>query len=189
MSEDLVAVSDKDYMSTKACSIPSAEVPPDPMATEENTVPIAEESFPDQTVLNSPAVDHGFDLEIERLRHHDEIGTGPGAIHDLLSSPPKAGLSSTRRSEHTPFSDNDMSLLSEIPQSTTIGSADQSMPDLGMSTGPSGSDLETPMTFSGGEFGLGENRLSDIQELDTSEVSGHFSSDSIDFFYVQIFDE
>lgn len=191
MSEDLLAVSNKDYMSSKACSISFAEVPPDPMTMDDNTAPLAEESFPDQTVLNSPAVDHGFDLEIEQLRQHDEGGTASGAFHELLFSPPNAGLSSTRRSEYTPFSDNDMGLLSEIPQSTTIGSADQTLPDLGMSTGPFGSDLETPIMFSGGELGLGENRLSDIQELDTADVSRHFSCDSVDvsIFYVQIIGE
>ncbi|XP_031371624.1 sister chromatid cohesion 1 protein 3 isoform X2 [Punica granatum] len=174
MCEDLVAASNKEYVSNKACSIRSAEVPPEALVTEDSTAPFTEECIPDKTVVSSPDGDQALDLEIERLRQHDESGTGPGTFHGFVSSPPRSGPSSSRRSEFTPFSDNDMSLLSEIPQSTAVRSDDQSLPDLGMSTGSFGSDLDTPIPFSEERFGLGENRLSDIQELDTAEEELNF---------------
>ncbi|KAK4759959.1 hypothetical protein SAY87_023090 [Trapa incisa] len=199
MCEDLLAVSNKDYMSSKARSISFAEVPPnpmemddntalleeesfaevppDPMEMDDNTAPLAGESFPDQTDFISTSVDHGFDLEIERLRQHEESGNGSGAFHELLLSPPRVGLSSTRRSEYTPFTDNDASLY-EIPQSTTMGSSNQTLTDLAMSTGPFTSDLETPIMFSGEELGVQENRLSDIQEFGTSDDLNFLEADS-----------
>ncbi|KAA8515710.1 hypothetical protein F0562_018679 [Nyssa sinensis] len=122
-----------------------------------------EEARPEPSAAQSPAPRNDLDLEIERLRDYE----GPSASNIL----PELGFSldgfmpsPSRRDDFTPASVNYFGSHSEPQEGTTIGTGVLPTPDLAASTGPLGSDMETPMTFTEELLGIQNTVLSDIPE-------------------------
>lgn len=122
-----------------------------------------EEAIP--TDGESSASIHDSGMEIERLRNYEHpIGN---TVHELihspnrvLSSPTRSMPSPSRREEATPVVDTDKSAWSE-----QVGTTIRTTSDFGASTGPFGSDFETPMTFLEERIDVENASLSDIPEM------------------------
>ncbi|KAK9272810.1 hypothetical protein L1049_003188 [Liquidambar formosana] len=105
-----------------------------------------------------------LDVEIECLRQY-EADASSNVLPELVTLPSAFMPTSFRREDFTPISDNNLGLGLEAQGGTTIGIDVLPTPDLGASTEPLGSDMETPMTFLEERLGGGNTGLSDIPEL------------------------
>ncbi|XP_059654323.1 sister chromatid cohesion 1 protein 3-like [Cornus florida] len=128
---------------------------------------LLEEVRPESSVPPSPA--HDIDLGIEHLRDYE----GPACsniLPELGPSPNRFTPSPSRGDDFTPASPNNLGSQSEPQLGTTIGTGMLNTPDLAASTGPIGSEMETPMTFSE-RLDVENSVLSDIPEVLNSAES------------------
>ncbi|XP_057980226.1 sister chromatid cohesion 1 protein 3 isoform X2 [Malania oleifera] len=168
-SSDLQNIFKKDFISTKPHLVLLEEdvseqwshspAPMSGVAHSPASVPRAAES---------PLVPE-LDMEIERIRHNEDYASS-NILADLMPSPPKSMPSQHRKDEFTPISANTLGTETEPQVWTSTGTDGLSMPDLATSTGPFGSDLETPIDE---RLGAENTGLSDIPELiNSAEAEG-----------------
>ncbi|CAK9154912.1 unnamed protein product [Ilex paraguariensis] len=122
-----------------------------------------EEAHPEPDNAHSPVPMPEIDMEIEHLREY----ASPASINllsELLPSPNKFMSSPTRRDEFTPAFTTNLGSESNL-LGTTIGTEVPSTSDLAASTGPVGSEMETPVLFSEEQLSFKNTGLSDIPEL------------------------
>ncbi|XP_071936301.1 sister chromatid cohesion 1 protein 3 isoform X2 [Coffea arabica] len=151
LSADLVSIYKKEVISSKPHLVGSEEPHLQPRDAQ----------------IPTPGGDK--EMEIENLRNY----VGPSGGNEMfnilpspnrfISSPTMSMASPIRRGESTPATTNFGSEPDRLE--TTIGTDVQTTPDLAASSGPFGSDMETPATLLGGALGVENTVLSDIPEM------------------------
>ncbi|XP_059650447.1 sister chromatid cohesion 1 protein 3-like [Cornus florida] len=124
---------------------------------------VVEESHPNPSVAQLTASMPDDDLGIERLRDFEDPA-GSNVLPELRLSPNICIPSTSRTDDFTPAFTDNLGSQSGSHVETTIMTNMLPTPDLAASTGPFGSEMETPMTFPE-QLDVGDFVLSDIPEV------------------------